>query len=372
MTRRIRDGFAASVFLFLCVTAGAQTANGFANGQVLCADGNAPARRAEVEFVPVESLLPGAAATATSGSRQSAETDFHGFYEIASVPPGVYLVGASLDGYTNDLDFVGSILKRYSAEEQKKLLATLPQVTVKAGSTAREDLVLHRAAAVSGRVTVDTGGVANNTVVQADRIAGNLPGLPLAPQEAPVRFSRRAVTDDRGVYRIVGLPPGIYRVSVQVKESYFKIAEIEKGKFYPEPQRSGVAELTVFANEALQSSDARSVTLEDGDEIQDVNIAIPESRLHSISGVVTRNGAPAGNIVLYLRMPDGSEQPTNAISMSDGSYRFDLLPSGNYTVEARPLGEPRVDKAPPPVGTVHVILGESDVLDADFNLRTAR
>ena len=347
----------------------AQQASGAITGLVTCSDGNFPARGATVELIPVARLLPGTRESSASNSATTT-TDFSGSYEIYAVDPGTYIINATFDGYSDDLKLVRSVLDRYSVNDQRTLLAAFPQVTIKPGSNAKKDLVLHRAGSISGHVAVDLGGTAGKTLVTATLVSGSLVGDSLRNSKAKsVSYSQSGVTDDRGNYRIAGLPPGKYRLSTVLKEGFFGLKSGSAEKIVIEPQRSGVAQLTVFAPEALKETAAKTIAVQDGDEITDADITVPARLLHSISGTVTQGGAPTGGVDISLQRQDDSVQDYESISMPDGSYRFDLLSPGTYTIRAKPMG-PSVSDLRPLLGQVNIQLIDTDVLDANIDLRT--
>lgn len=238
---------------------------------------------------------------------------------------------------------------------------------IRPGSESRRDAVIHRGASISGRVSVDLGGTPGRVSVTASLISTSLiPDSSLDGKDKPLSYSQSAATDDRGNYRIAGLPSGKYRISVVLKESFLP----DGFGMTARPQRTGVADLTVFSPDSLLQADAKLFDVHDGDEIADADITIPARTLHAIGGIVTLSGNPAGEIDLSLKRPDGTVQPSEAISLSDGSYRFDLLPPGIYVVRAKPLKFSDLNGSGL-VGQATVQLIESDVLDANIELRPA-
>ena len=350
----------------------AQQASGTLTGYIICNDGNFPARGATVELIPLGRLLPGASSNSTAKS-PTTTTDFSGSYEFWSVDPGTYILNAKFDGYSDDLKLVWSVLDHYSVDDRKSLLASFPQITIKPASSARQDLVLRRAAAISGRVSVDLGGTTGKKLVTASLVSGSLIGTSLSNSKAnSSSYSQSGFTDDRGYYRIAGLPPGKYRLSISIAQSYLGVKLGGGANVVTEPQRPGVAELTVFAPDALEEAAAKPVDVKVGDEITDADITVPARLLHSIGGTVTQGGAPTGGIDVSIRRPNGSVQDYDAISMADGSYRFDLLPPGTYTIRAKLISSSFSSSGRderPILGQVGILLNDTDVLDANIDLR---
>jgi protocatechuate 3,4-dioxygenase beta subunit len=351
----------------------AQSATGSVTGNVLCNDGNFPARGAKVELIPLDRLLPGGSGSSAS-SPAEAVTDFNGSYEIWSVNPGTYILNATLDGYSDDLNFVQIDSQHSSADDKKSLLATLPQVTVKAGSILHKDLVLRRAASISGRVSVDLGGTPGKISVTATLVSETQAGAASnISKENSVSYSKSALTDDRGSYRIAGLLPGKYRLSARITESYYRAKISGTNQVTLEPRRPGVAELTVFAPDALEEAVAQLMEVKDGDEVTDIDITVPARRLHSIEGTVYQDGAPAGGIIVGVKLQGGPSPRSNATTMPNGFYRFDLLLPGSYAVTAEAPNSQASTKPPagtkPSTGKIAVLLSEGDITDANIDIR---
>lgn len=345
----------------------AQVPTGSVQGRVICSDGNVPARGANVELVPLAGLLQSGEAKGTGGQHQEGSADFNGNYVVSSVAVGTYIVDASKAGYSSDFGLVSAVLDRFTLDERKKLLANFPQVTVEAGSVATENVVIHRGAAVMGRVSVDIGGVPAETSVTATMVSSDLLGDAASSAGVkPLNFAMEGRTDDRGVYRIAGLPAGTYRIGVRLSESYYHVF-LSDGKLAVKPTRTGSGQLTVFAPDALAESDAKLVKVGDGDEVSDIDITIPMRLLHSISGTVTQGGAPLEGADLMIFRQGKRVGNSDAMSLSDGSYRFDLLPSGSYTVEAN-YSSGTQSSGRSATGKITVQVGDGDVPDANIDL----
>jgi hypothetical protein len=370
--------YSATIALLYCsvcctMLVHAQHESGSATGYITCNDGNFPARGATVELISLGRLLPGASAN-SSATSQRTTTDFSGSYEFWSVDPGTYIVNAKFDGYGDDLRLVWSVLDHYSADDRKKLLASFPQVTIKSASSARQDLVLRRAASISGHVSVDLGGTAGTRQVTASLVSSGLDGtISNDSKAASPSYSQSALTDDRGYYRIAGLPPGKYRVSITLTQAYFGVKPGGGANVVLEPQRPGVFKLTVFAPDALEEAAAKTVEVKDGDEITGADITVPARLLHSIGGSLTQGGTPIGGIDVSVHRRDGSVLGSDSISMPDGSYRFDMLPPGTYTIQAKPMGSSSLASSGPDVrpvwGQVVIRLNDTDVLDVNLDIR---
>ena len=308
-----------------------QSTFGVVEGRVTCNDGNVPARAATVQLIPLARLLPdGSVGGGSAEDSLTTHTDFSGGYSLSTVAPGAYLVNATMAGYEDNLNLVRASLSRYTPDQQKSMLAAFPQLIVKAGASFHQDLLLRRAGAISGTVSVDAGGIVPQAMVKATLVvdaAGQAPAQSSA-------FSQSASTDDRGVFRIAGLIPGTYRVSVRVVEQFFGAIPGGPQLVTVVPQRTGLADLTVFVPEVLVPSDAKPIRIVGGDELTNVDIAIPTRLLRTLAGTVTRGGQIVANVNLSLEAGGKPVGVSSALSMPDGSFEFDLLPDGTYTLIA--------------------------------------
>ena len=343
----------------------AQDAAGSIVGNVICNDGNTPARGAKVILVPLEHLLSQTSSSEDQGAGSAeARSDFSGEYQLWSVRPGTYVVNAALDGYRDELKLALSALGNSRLEDRQRILAAFPRITMKPGVIVHLDLVLQRAAAISGRVSVDLGGVPERAAVTAIRVSddgGN------ATTIAPIRrfgpFTQSGMIDDRGAYRIAGLPPGKYQISLRITEGYLRASRGKDGAVRLDPERPGTADLTIYAPESLSAGDARTIEVKDADEITDADITVPSRILHSIGGYVTDGGSPRAGMLVSLQLQGSAVQHPNGVTMPDGSYRFDLLPSGTYILRVL-----RTETPTDTVSSTSVQLVDSDILGANIEL----
>lgn len=144
-------------------------------------------------------------------------------------------------------------------------------------------------------------------------------------------YGQMRKTDDRGVYRVYGLPPGKYVVSVggspPHRSGIVSAYEMDVPTFYPSTSREGATEITVNA----------------GEEVRGIDIRYRREKGHSISGKIT--GAPAGNAesgvqVMLFRYPSSGVEMNLYIQGTDPakSFAFFTVPDGEYELEANVYG----------------------------------
>jgi len=237
----------------------AQTGTGVIRGRVVRA-GTAEAIDDAQIFLNRGGTTAGGAAPgpARAGTTRS---DMEGNFEFRDLAPGRYTVTAQRKGYSGP--FTGSPDPSVS-------------VTVSNGVTAEAVVSMTATGVIRGRVRDASGAFPSNVAVDAIEIAYRN-GLPYLMSVA----SRR--TDDRGEYRLYGLPPGDYYVAATPKP-LSPIAVLAGG---------GHSAKTFFPS-AVDVTRATRITIHGGEEIADIDIGIQMPQTYKISGTVSTTLAPAG------------------------------------------------------------------------------
>jgi len=143
------------------------------------------------------------------------------------------------------------------------------------------------------------------------------------------------LTDDRGAYRIFGLPEGRYLVSVGHEQTPGSFRFTPGRVFYPRAYYTGVT----------GESEAKAVEVSEGSEVTNIDITLPEpKRTCEISGrVVDANtGQPVADveIIVGTLSPDG--RPTGrwigngTRSSTNGEFRLTGAAPGKYSLQVRP------------------------------------
>jgi hypothetical protein len=194
-------------------------ATGAVTGLVTCADTNAPARFA---LVTLQKVPGGKTGTKRSNSDEvemnaTATTDIDGRFVLEKVPVGRYFVVGILSGYMGALSrFDPEDLKKVDETTQKELLKAVPTVQVEANQVAQANVRLEHASELSGTVLYEDGSPAIHLRARLlrkdkDGMLKSMDGM-LIPG-----FGAEVETDDRGHYRLIGVPPGEYSISVSIQ-----------------------------------------------------------------------------------------------------------------------------------------------------------
>jgi hypothetical protein len=264
----------------------------------------APVRRAIVMLTAAE--LPGG---------RTAISDDQGRFAFERLPAGRFIVAATKPAYLRG-EFGASRAGRPGVPLQIAAGQTVGSVRI----------VLARGAAISGAIRDESGEPTVNLQVAAYRVP--------APGAAPnLAITALAATDDRGVYRIYGLPPGNYLVATTRPVSArltnivaLSSAEIDRA-LRELQQRSGLAVATtpsaaadpmppgeyvagpVFYPGVASPTAASSVDLAAGDERTGIDFVASFLRTVKIAGTVTYPPGPPPMVQFTIRT-DGLRLPS--------------------------------------------------------------
>ncbi|WP_353069540.1 carboxypeptidase-like regulatory domain-containing protein [Tunturibacter empetritectus] len=302
---------------------------GLVTGRILCADSGAPARFVHVVLSP----LPNTPESPTQ-TRQESTTDRDGRILFSNVSVGTYFIDVSLPGYLQPLHLVSpEALQNSDPQIRKVVLNRIPHVTLENGSSATIAISIERGAALSGRVTYDDGAPIENITVIAKRIKHLSTGQNNGQGSIDTpTFQSGIATDDRGRYRITGLPAGTYIVSAKIVANHLK-TDIGPGNILTlSTTQPGDVNLVFYAPSSTQESKAQKITLVQGDEKQGIDFTADLTALRSISGIIHRRGIPIKGAGLELKDQNDPENRHGTVADEKGFFRFDLLPQGNYNL----------------------------------------
>ena len=231
--------------------------------------------------------------------RQTVTTDEAGHFLVDSLPRGLYFVVAQAPGY---------VLSRDAGEPAQH----------KPGDSV--NLVLRKGAAITGTVTNSEG----------DPVVGVQVGATLLRDErgriAGTTYGSR-VSDDRGVYRIFGLPAGTYVVSAAPKVGASQMPSAysdDAPTYYPSSTRDTAAELS----------------LQYGAEATGIDIRYRGERGHAISGSLSESfsatfSAPGVSVLLMRASNDAMEGQTFVQPSGQRGFGFYGVSDGDYYLTAR-------------------------------------
>lgn len=219
----------------------------------------------------------------THGATESVRTESDGTFRFASIAAGQYVVTASKLAFAP---------VEYG---QKRWKAPGVPVVIEEGSERTLKIALPRLGAIIGRVVDENDvGLAEHEVVAYQNTR-------------PPRLVERAVSDDRGVFRLPELEPGTYLVRTAAKV-------YDDGAYLP-----------TFYRDVQTVDGARSVEVGIDRDTTDIVIRPMPGALYSISGKVQ---APA-TVTVSSDMGSVSQ-----ITGAGGTFQFQHLAPGKYDVTA--------------------------------------
>jgi hypothetical protein len=295
-------------------------------------------------------------------------TDAAGRFAVKDLPAGRYTLAATKGGYVR----AAFGAKRHDRPGTPVNLAAGQQM---AGLTLR----MSRGGVIAGTVSDETGMPAAGAQVRVLQYRMQQGERVLMPATGGNAFGE--VTDDRGAYRLYGLPPGEYLVSATPRNS--NIGEIRAstdaeiraalaalqqpivpaptaGQPLPPPREPvTVGFAPVYFSGTTSVTSAASVTLAAGEERGGVDFSLQLVRTAKIEGTVV---VPAGfspqNVQLTMVATGAQAAPgvlgstfLNRVTPgADGKFSYAAIPPGQYTINARLSGSPPAGRgggAPP-------------------------
>lgn len=318
-------------------------------GHVYLDDAKGPARKAQVYLEPAASLEIDSPPNQNSNTDRgpvtaSVETRFDGSYSFTHVAPGSYYVIATCAGYISP--FIQLLLAEDRSPNQNwaplgpeqkqrksRILRSLARVDVQSNLPATADVVLERGAAVSGNISYDDGPPATGLQVMAltpmDQNGKEI-WTQLDFRYGFAGLMGRSTTDDRGNYRISGLPPGNYVVEADLQFSFTRrfIAATTS-----EESSSNPDDLPIYSGNTPHVKDAADFSLHPTEERMGEDIVLPISKLHTIRGniVAARDGHIVNNgTIVLLNASDQTSVGTQSLTDGDQSFTFSFVFDGDY------------------------------------------
>jgi Carboxypeptidase regulatory-like domain len=290
---------------------------------ILCAATTASGQQPAPEATPAESRaitgrvvsesgqpLAGASVSAfrsngSSGPRTA--TNSEGYFNLQGLDPGFYRLSANLPGY----------------------VVQIPQLDPTSAPLYRPgdsaSLTLIKGGVITGVVTDIAGEPLVNVSVRALRIRdaeGNRIRL--------AAFAQPRLTDDRGSYRIYGLPPGTYIVAAGGPGQYFGFIDPytkDAPTYAPASTRDTAAEFVVRSDQEV-TSDIR-YRGEPGHAISGkVTGALPQAAGGLDTGAGVRLSDIESHTIIITAPVTGDDRAFQLNGISDGEYEITALGGG--------------------------------------------
>ena len=249
---------------------------------------------------------------------RTVRTDGSGEYTFRDLEPGQYVLRATRKGY-----IPRNYGQKSSYSFRREEVGTT--LTVGHGQVLEDiDFRLIRGGVVEGRV-VDQ----NNEAVE--RVTVMMKGYRSLAGEGRLLPFGRDETDDRGQFRIFGIPPGNYYLSVSPRP------------FIRDPRREIPSFAPTYYPGVLRIEEASRIEVTAGSEVGGFHITVIEAFSYSVSGrVLTAEGKPAYSAWIMSMKESGNDLSSmmgpNTSSDLQGEFKVSGLLPGRHRLYARAGG----------------------------------
>ena len=268
---------------------------------------------------------------------QTTITDDKGRFSFPGLAAGRYTVTATKEAW---------ITVAYGAKRPMRAGSAIP---VAAGETADIVVRLPRGSVIAGTVLDHNAQPASGTSVRASRYAT------INGERRLVQMGNAATTDDRGAYRIYGLPPGDYvvgalarpaegRTSAELRlTTDLDVRHATSGNTQaPPPPERGVALSATYYPGSTVASQAGVISIGKGEERDGVDFNLQIVPTARVEGLVSlpEGGVPSGaGIDLITAAQALSATPFDARRSGrvgpDGAFSFAGVSPGQYSLIIR-------------------------------------
>jgi hypothetical protein len=280
-------------------------------GQVTSGGTGTAVRRAQVRAMSMEGRGGGVTST-----------DNNGLFEIKDLPAGRYTVTAMKGGFAQ------------AAFGARRPGDPGTPIDLADGQTAdKVSFVMSRGGVIAGVIVDDGGEPVAGTQVAAMRYQWMSGSRRLVPAFSEGSNDR---TDDRGGFRLYGLPPGEYFLQAANRNNSFVgpgMSNTESEAFAP-----------TFYPGTSNISEATRIIVKGGQEVAGANFALIVARMARVRGrALTSRGEPAAGMMAMLAPSDPFGGPmmmnmSNSMIGGDGNFEFSNVAPGRYNINLRPSG----------------------------------
>jgi len=296
-------------------------------GRIVAGDTGKPLRRARVTVTGPE----------LGGEPRNTSTDTDGRYEFTDLPAGFFTLRVTRGGY------LPLAYGQRRPREAPKPLRLLDKQVVE-----RVDMALPRMSIITGRVLDETGDPIEGVNIHAVRLIFRDGQRRLVPVGVPQNRS-----DEDGEFRLTGLAPGMYYVLAQTRETW---------TVAPNGVKQVMGYAPTYFPGTTRPSEARRVTIQVGQRVNNVDFSLVPGRAARISGTAfDAHGKPLHNVFVgeEVRGEDFGAFGTVATAPVhlDGTFVIENVPPGDYAIST----STDRDSADPQVALADITINGADI-----------
>ena len=304
------------------------------HGRVVYDDTDRPVRRARVMLRSANSFGP---------EELTGTTNVRGEFRISGVPAGRYFIGVDSSGFVSPVSFLNSDENRQTLFHVDDMREYFEEVEVD-GKTDKQVLVhARKGAVIAGNVTYTNGEPAVDHPVTVLRRRGDRYTMFWTNSNT---MQANLLTDDRGMFRIVGLPAGEYIIGATPRIEHGELVKDES----LEANMIGSSLAMTFHPSTVFATQATTISVQAGEERAGVDIAIADEERHKLSGVVRGRDdrRPVADAMVKLVRKETNKLVSSALfwpysvgmpgvkTDELGRWRLTQIPDGRYIIFVQP------------------------------------
>ncbi|HJP93653.1 MAG TPA: hypothetical protein VJ875_16965 [Pyrinomonadaceae bacterium] len=305
-------------------------------GRVVYYGSEQPARRIRVVMRSLTSYGP---------EQLTGITNARGEFRIAGVPAGRYFIGVNGRGVVSTDSFIELDEARENRFDVTELRKYFEEVEVDGRTDKQVVIRAHRGGVITGKVSYANGDAAVDHPITILRRKGNRYSMFWINLTS---MAYMLVTDDRGVFRVTGLPTGEYVVGATPMIEH---GELIKDSTLEVNMVGSSLAMTFYPSTSLITK-ATPISIEAGEEKTGVDITIADQQFHTVAGTVRARDdhKPIASARITIIRKESYEKVGRAFwpySMGmpgvntdeQGRWRFGEVPDGRYIIFVEPPTE---------------------------------
>lgn len=330
------------------IVIGQPQASSTVRGRVYYEDSGRPVKRSTLMLVTVDRI--------TGSGEFSAMTDGNGEFVMHNIRAGTYYAMVNAPGVISPIAFLD--LSRMDQRGGDRDMLTdgvmiFEKIIIDGVNEVNLQVPAKRGGAISGRISYENGDPAIGARVEIMRKA-NGKYTPVFSNIFSIMSiftgaSGNGQSDDRGMYRFSGLPPGEYVVRVSESAQHTEVGERNAGgpMGFGSLLMGSSSFLTFYFPNVTEVKDAQILRVIMGQELSETNIIIPDNSLFNLSGKVIsgKDKKPVAGAKVSLKKSNedvfslfseiGRELNT-AVTDAEGNWKFKEMPKGEYSITVEP------------------------------------